>query len=149
MTHLRACTAFCPPVRLACLHHVLRRCTCWFKSASSVLRASCQHPLTAFARTGAILKVSTRAVGNTLAGLLSGVALKARTQPARVAYLRPGGFFTQQHTATELGVCDCGLCVCGEPTETTSEGATFLFSLALGFVSGVCTCGNLCRITPA
>ena len=41
--HSRPCTALCPPIRLACLHHVyVAACAIfWLKSASTVLRACC------------------------------------------------------------------------------------------------------------
>ena len=32
--HSRPCTALCPPVRLTCLHHALRRCICFFSGSS-------------------------------------------------------------------------------------------------------------------
>ena len=58
------------------------------------------------------LSVSIRAVGFVV--LLVGFALQP---PARVFLsLRPGGCYMGKHTTTELGVCDYGLCICGEPS---------------------------------
>ena len=97
----RPCRALCPPVSLACLHHVLPRCIFfWLKSASSVLSASCKSPLAALARIGAILSVSIRAIGNSLTGLLS----ESLSSPHTCLSLRPGGSYTRKHTTTEPGV---------------------------------------------
>ena len=60
------------------------------------------------------------------------------SSPHACLSLRRGGSYTRKHTTTELGVCDYGPCICGDPSalrnqwsKTASEGAAFLFSLAL------------------
>ena len=82
--HSRPGTATSVQVRLACLHRVPRHCTALFTClhrASTSLACALLTPLIVFARLGAILSVSIRAVGDSLTGLLLGVALQPAREP--------------------------------------------------------------------
>ena len=85
-----------------------------------------------------------------------GTALGSRSPACtRASLLRPGGPYTRKHTTTEPVSVTAGR-VSAEsaaPFEVsgqkkTSEGAAFLFSLAVGFVIGVSTCETLCCTKP-
>ena len=93
----RPCTTICPHVRIACLYHVPRQCTCFFflfRSASTVLRALLPTFLTVFA--GAIFSLSIEVVEDCLNGLPVGLAL----QPARVVSDPVVVLDTRKHSPT-------------------------------------------------
>ena len=153
MAHSRPCTTSMQ-VPLACLRHVLRHCTALF------LAQVCQHclacvlptPLTILARIGAILSVSIRAIGIRLTGVILGFALQPARLPLHSVPVVPTrestpGLSRVSVTAGRVSA-ESRAPVKSQWSETASEGASFLFSLAVGFVIGVCTRETLCCTTP-
>ena len=120
---------------LASVHGlVLRRCTCffWFKSAKSVLRASLPAFLTVLARIGT--SISSRAVGNSLPGLLWD-SLSSPHACLLVVAAR------ESTPRLDPGVCDCGPRVNGEPSASPSSGQILPVEAP---VIWVCTCVTPC-----